>query len=180
MYQTIHFLNAQVSLINLSLLSTKSDDFVNLTPTRKVIDLYPIFPFSWQQNVVWISCNWLFNSLWLEEELEIYFNLIGVFLSFIPILPLTLDFMINMVFKKKMPGMFIWKFGPSSVFWSKNFQILMKWERVYRIPYTTRFVGCLCTVQGASSLIFRFCNHFISNINEKISGQILGMKVNKL
>ena len=57
-------------------------------------------PLSWQRNIVWISCNWLFYSLWLEEEFEIYFNLIGVFLSFIPIYPLTLDFMVNMVFEK--------------------------------------------------------------------------------
>ena len=93
-------------------------------------------PLSWQRNIVWISCNWLFYSLWLEEEFEIYVNLIGVFLSFIPIYPLTLDFMVNMVFEK-MPGIFIWKFGPSSSFWYMNFQILIKWERVYRGPYTT-------------------------------------------
>ena len=92
-------------------------------------------PLSWQRNIVWISCNRLFYSLWLEEQFEIYFNLTGVFLSFIPIYPLTLDFMVNMVFEK-MPGMFIWKFGPSSAFWYMNFQILIKWERVYRVPYT--------------------------------------------
>ena len=39
-------------------------------------------PLSWQRNIVWISCNWLFYSLWLEEEFEIYFNLIGVFFKF--------------------------------------------------------------------------------------------------
>ena len=49
--------------------------------------------------------------------------------------PLTFDFMVNMVFEK--PGMFIWKFGPSSAFWYMNFQILIKWERIYRIPYRT-------------------------------------------
>ena len=92
-------------------------------------------PLSWQRNIVWISCNLLFYSLWLEEEFEIYFNLIGVFLSFIPIYPLTLDFMVNMVFEK-MPGMFIWKFRPSSAFSYMNFQILIKWEQVYRGPYT--------------------------------------------
>ena len=57
-------------------------------------------------------------------------------LSIIPIYPLTLDFMVNMVFEN-MPGMFIWKFGTSSEFWYKNFQILITLERVYRIPFTT-------------------------------------------
>ena len=97
--------------------------------------LFP--PLSWQRNIVWISCNWLFYSLWLEEEFEIYFNLIGVFLSFIPY---TLWPWISWSIwcLKKMPGMFIWKLGPSSAFWYMNFQILIKWERVYRIPYTIR------------------------------------------
>ena len=92
-------------------------------------------PLSWQRHIVWISCNRLFYSSWLEEEFEIYFNLIGVFLSFIPIYPLTFDFKVNMVFEK-MPGMFISKFRPSSAFWYMNFQILIKYERVYRSPYT--------------------------------------------
>ena len=43
--------------------------------------------------------------------------------------------MVNMVVEK-MPGMFIRKFGPFSAFWYMNFQILIKLERVYRIPYT--------------------------------------------
>ena len=67
----------------------------------------PFIPLSWQRNIVWISCNWLFYSLWGQEEFEICFNLIGAFLSFIPILPLTLDFMVKMLFEK-MPGMFVW------------------------------------------------------------------------
>ena len=114
-------------------------------PNRMILKIWPLCkrsltfiifsPLSWQRNIVWISCNWLFYSLWLEEEFEIYFNLIGIFLSFIPIYPLTLDFMVNMVFEK-MPGMIIWKFGPSSAFLFMNFQILIKWERVYRTPYT--------------------------------------------
>ena len=67
---------------------------------------------SWQRNIVWISCNWLFFSSWLEEEFEIYFNLIGVFLSFIPIYPLTLDFMVNMVFEKNARHVYlkVWTF----------------------------------------------------------------------
>ena len=62
---------------------------------RMILKIWPLYkrsltfilfsPLSWQRNIVWISCNWLFYSLWLEEEFEIYFNLIGVFLSFIPI-----------------------------------------------------------------------------------------------
>ena len=99
------------------------------------------FPLSWQRNIVWISCNWLFYSLWLEEEFEIYFDLVRVFTSFIHILPLTLDFLVNMVFETIMPGMFIWKLGPSSSFWSMNFQTLIKWEWVYRIPYTENRVS---------------------------------------
>ena len=69
----------------------------------------PFIPLSWQRNIVWISCNWLFYSLWWEEESEVCFNLIGAFLSFIPILPLTLEppFMVKMLFEK-MPGMFVW------------------------------------------------------------------------
>ena len=67
----------------------------------------PFIPLSWQRNIVWISCNWLFYSLWREEEFEICFNLIGAFLSFIPILPLTLDFIVKRLFEK-MPGMFVW------------------------------------------------------------------------
>ena len=135
MYESIHFLKAHVSLINLSPISPKSDDFKNLTLCKRSLTFILFSPLSWQRNIVWISCNWLFYSLWLEEEFEIYFNLIGVFLSFIPIYPLTLDFMVNMVFEK-MPGMFIWKFRPSSAFWYMNFQILIKWEQVYRVTYT--------------------------------------------
>ena len=43
------------------------------------------------------------------EVFEICFNLIGAFLSFIPILPLTLDFMVKMLFEK-MPGILIHEF----------------------------------------------------------------------
>ena len=78
-------------------------------PNRMILKIWPLckrsltfilfFPLSWQRNIVWISCNDFFYSLWLEEEFEIYINLIGIFLSFIPIYPLTLDFMVNMVFE---------------------------------------------------------------------------------
>ena len=126
-------------------------------PNRMILKIWPLckrsltfilfFPLSWQRNIVWISCNWLFYSLWLEKEFEIYFNFIGIFLSFIPIYRLTLDFMVNMVFEK-MPAMFIWKFGLSSAFWYMNFQILIKWERVYRTPYTIVFqVFCHKTIE---------------------------------
>ena len=74
---------------------------------KRSLTFFPFIPLSWQRNIVWISCNWLFYSLWREEEFEICFNLIGAFLSFIPILPLTLDFMVKMLFEK-MPGMFVW------------------------------------------------------------------------
>ena len=106
-WQTIPFLNQHSSPINLSPFSMRSDHFENLTPVRKFVDFFPFIPLSWQRNIVWISCNWLFYSLWWEEEFEICFNLIGAFLSFIPILPLTLDFMVKMLFEK-MPGMFVW------------------------------------------------------------------------
>ena len=101
-WQTIPFLNQHSSPINLSPFSMRSDHFENLTPVRKVVDLFPFIPLSWQRNIVWISCNWLFYSLWREEEFEICFNLIGASLSFIPILPL-----VKMLFEK-MPGMFVW------------------------------------------------------------------------
>ena len=123
-------------------------------------------PLSWQRNIVWISCNWLFYSLWLEEEFEIYFNLIGVFLSFIPIYPLTLDFMVNMVFEK-MPGMLIWKFGHSSAFGYMNFQILIKWERVYRGPYTIYVFVYSFFIEGKSTSVtstaFQAGPHFTEN-----------------
>ena len=50
MYQSIHFLNAHVSLINLSPFSLKSDDVENLTPVQKVVDLSPIFSFILRTN----------------------------------------------------------------------------------------------------------------------------------
>ena len=59
---------------------------------ERSLTFYPFIPLSWQRNIVWISCNWLFYSLWREEEFEICFNLIGAFLSFIPIITFDLGF----------------------------------------------------------------------------------------
>ena len=74
---------------------------------KRSLTFFTFFPLSRQRNIVWISCDWLFYSLWLAEEFEVSFNPIGVFWSFTPILHLTLDFMVKMVFVK-LPGMFIW------------------------------------------------------------------------
>ena len=86
-------------------------------------------PLSWQRTIVWISCNWPFYSSWIEEEFEIQFNLIGVFLNFIPILPLTMDFRLKMMFEK-LSRVFFWKFR-SSTFWYMNCQILINWQQVH-------------------------------------------------
>ena len=66
-YETIHFLNLQDNPINLSPFSLKSDQLENLTPVQKVNDLLLFWPLSGEQNIVWISCNWLFCSLRTKE-----------------------------------------------------------------------------------------------------------------
>ena len=130
-WQTIPFFDLHSSPINLSPFSTRSDHFEKFDPCTKghwpftYFSLYLDNETSYGYHVIDF-----FYSLWLAEGFEICFNLIGVFLSFIPILPLTLDSMVKMVFEK-LPGIFIWKFGPSFAFWYVNFQILIKWERVF-------------------------------------------------
>ena len=99
-------------------------------------------PLSWQRNIVWIPCYWLFYSLWLEEEFEIYFNLIGSIFKFYPHITFDLGFH-GQYDVWKIASMFIWKFWPSSAFWSMNFQILITWEQVYRIPYSISSMGVL-------------------------------------
>ena len=44
-WQTIPFLNQHSSPINLSPFSMRSDHFENLTPVRKVADLFPLYSF---------------------------------------------------------------------------------------------------------------------------------------
>ena len=44
-WQTIPFLNQHSSPINLSPFSMRSDHFENLTPVRKVVDLFPLYSF---------------------------------------------------------------------------------------------------------------------------------------
>ena len=63
-YETIHFLNLQDNPINLSPFTLKLGQLENLTPVQKVNDLLLFWPLSGERNVVWISCNWLFCSLW--------------------------------------------------------------------------------------------------------------------
>ena len=52
----------------------------------------PFIPLPWQRNILWISCNWLFYSLWREEEFEIWFNIIGAFFDFYPHITFDLGF----------------------------------------------------------------------------------------
>ena len=35
-----------------------------------------IWPLSQEQNIIWISCNWIFCSLWSNEEFGVHYNLI--------------------------------------------------------------------------------------------------------
>ena len=104
--------------------------WANFHWNRMMLKIWPLYersltfllflPLSRQRTIIWISCNWLFYSSWIEEHFEIYFNLIGEFSHFNPISPLTLDFRVKMMFEK-LPAIFIWKFGPSSAFWYMNF-----------------------------------------------------------
>ena len=45
-------------------------------PVKKVNDLLLIWPLSQEWNIVWISCNWIFCSLWPKEEFDMHYNLI--------------------------------------------------------------------------------------------------------
>ena len=45
-------------------------------PVKKVNDFLLIWPLSQERNIVWISCNWIFCSLWPKEEFDIHYNLI--------------------------------------------------------------------------------------------------------
>ena len=47
-------------------------------PVKKANDLLLIWPLSQERNIVWISCNRIFCSLWSKEEFDMHHNLIEV------------------------------------------------------------------------------------------------------
>ena len=85
-------LNPHGSPINLSPFSLISDHLKVWPLHKRSLTFCLSLPLSRHWSIVWIPWHWLFYSLWIVEEIELYFNLIDVFLGLNPILPLPLNF----------------------------------------------------------------------------------------
>ena len=78
-------------------------DLKNWPPYKRSMTFLWFWPLSQKQNIIWISCNWLFWSLWTKEEFHIRYDLIRacwLFCSIIalppPVTPVhPIDFLVH-------------------------------------------------------------------------------------